>query len=207
MFPSLLEVGIFWGGDLVPKNTSQSFGTSTQSPKAQGPSSAHPFPHPRSHTSIHVSFSALLSEQWPFLQPPEVSPDLHQEGHRARTSPAAISIHRATLKPRTKARHTPPVPPRSAFLIRTKSQRRHHGPEGIFTNIPVTHMFTALPRVAIPFTAVTKSGKPTKWDNSPRPQQEIYKLLIFIDTSHSLFGEDFKPPGFCLDFNEKVTNV
>lgn len=65
----------------------------------------------------------------------------------------------------------------------------------VFSQTPVTHTFDASPHVAIPFAAVTKSGKPTKW--------EIYKLLIFIDTSCSLFGKDFKPPAFCLDFNKK----
>lgn len=59
-------------------------------------------------------------------------------------------------------------------------------------NTPATHTFDASPRVAIPLAAVTKSGKPIKW--------EIYKLLIFTDTLRSLFGEDFKP---CLHFNEK----
>lgn len=67
---------------------------------------------------------------------------------------------------------------------------------------PVTHTFDALPGVASPSTAVTKSRQPTKWENSPQPQAEIYKPLIFMDTSHSLFEEDFKPPAFCLDFNE-----
>lgn len=80
-------------------------------------------------------------------------------------------------------------------------------PRGYFHKHPVTHTFTPLPPAAIPLAAATKSGKPTKWEGASGPQGEIYKLLIFIDTSHCLLGDDFKPPDFCPDYNEKVTKV
>lgn len=64
-----------------------------------------------------------------------------------------------------------------------------------------------MPPVAIPLTAATKSRKPTKQEGAPWPQGEIYKLLIFIDTSHCLLDDDFKPPVFCLDYSEKVAKV